>query len=170
MSNYLFRQAKIREANAIWNILQDAVARRKADGSAQWQDGYPNLQVVEKDIDRGAGYVLVDGDFLVGYCAILIDDEPAYQNIQGTWLTDGSFVVFHRVAVSKDYIGMGMAQQLLLHIETFAKEHAIQSLRADTNFDNTAMLRIFEKMNYQYCGEVVFRGSSRKAFEKVLAV
>lgn len=168
MNNYTFRQAQTQEANAIWGILQEAVERRKADGSAQWQDGYPNLQVVEKDISRGAGYVLVDGDHLVAYCAILIDDEPAYQDIDGGWLTDGSFVVFHRVAVSQNYIGMGMAQQLMTHIETFAKKHTINSVRADTNYDNTAMLRIFEKMNYQYCGEVVFRGSARKAFEKLL--
>jgi hypothetical protein len=30
------------------------------------------------------------------------------------------------------------------------------------------MLKIFERMNFSYCGEVYFRGSPRKAFEKVL--
>lgn len=168
MSEYSFRLAKAEEVNAIWEILQEAIDRRKADGSVQWQDGYPNLQVVAKDIERDAGYVLVDGDRLVGYCALFIDDEPAYDDIQGNWLTDGSFVVFHRVAVSKDYVGKGVAQQLLLHIESFARNRKTPSLRADTNFDNAAMLRIFEKLNYKYCGEVVFRGGSRKAFEKVL--
>ncbi|WP_166333607.1 GNAT family N-acetyltransferase [Sphingobacterium chungjuense] len=169
MSEYSFRLAKAEELNAIWDILQEAIDRRKADGSAQWQDGYPNLQVVAKDIERDAGYVLVEEDRLVGYCALFIDDEPAYDDIQGNWLTDGSFVVFHRVAVSKDYVGKGIAQQLLLHIESFARDREIPSLRADTNFDNAAMLRIFEKLNYQYCGEVVFRGGSRKAFEKILS-
>lgn len=169
MSEYSFRLAKAEEVNAIWDILQEAIDRRKADGSAQWQDGYPNLQVVAKDIERDAGYVLVEEDRLVGYCALFIDDEPAYDDIQGNWLTDGSFVVFHRVAVSKDYVGKGIAQQLLLHIESFARDREIPSLRADTNFDNAAMLRIFEKLNYQYCGEVVFRGGSRKAFEKILS-
>lgn len=168
MSEYNFRLAKAEEVNAIWDILQEAIERRKEDGSAQWQDGYPNLQVVAKDMERNAGYVLVDGDHLVGYCALFIDDEPAYNDIQGSWISDGSFVAFHRVAVSKDYIGKGIAQQLLVHIESFARDQGIPSLRADTNFDNAAMLRIFEKLNYQYCGEVVFRGGARKAFEKIL--
>ncbi len=39
----------------------------------------------------------------------------------------------------------------------------------DTNFDNTPMLRILEKLGYTYCGEVYFRGSARRAYEKVLA-
>jgi hypothetical protein len=30
----------------IWIILQQAIARRKADGSNQWQDGYPNPEVI----------------------------------------------------------------------------------------------------------------------------
>jgi hypothetical protein len=28
------------------DILQQAIARRKADGSNQWQDGYPNPEVI----------------------------------------------------------------------------------------------------------------------------
>jgi hypothetical protein len=38
----------------------------------------------------------------------------------------------------------------------------------DTNFDNLPMLNIFEKLGYTYCGEVYFRGSARRAYEKVL--
>jgi hypothetical protein len=30
------------------------------------------------------------------------------------------------------------------------------------------MLRVLEKLGYVYCGEVYFRGSARKAFEKKL--
>jgi hypothetical protein len=29
------------------------------------------------------------------------------------------------------------------------------------------MMAIFEKLGYAYCGEVHFRGSARKAYEKV---
>ena len=30
------------------------------------------------------------------------------------------------------------------------------------------MLRILEKLSYTYCGEIIFGGAPRKAFEKVL--
>lgn len=165
---YTFRKAKPLEWQQVWAIIQYAIARRKADGSNQWQDGYPNPEVLRNDIEKDAGFVLADGEKIAGYCAIMINDEPAYEAIEGKWLTSGNFVVFHRVAVSKDYLGKGLARELLKHIEAFALKNGIYSIKADTNYDNPAMLRIFESMGYIYCGEVYFRGSPRRAYEKVL--
>ena len=166
--DYSFRKANMEDLPKIWEILEGAIQRRKQDGSNQWQDGYPNPTVIRNDIDQGVGYVLSGGEVITAYCALLINDEPAYATIEGRWLTDGDFVVYHRVAVSEKYLGRGLAQQLLKHVEEFALQHHIHSVRADTNFDNPGMLRLFEKLGYQYCGEVTFRGMPRKAFEKVL--
>jgi len=166
--DYSFRKANIEDLPSIWEILEGAIQRRKRDGSEQWQDGYPNPTVIKNDINLGMGYVLSDGEVITAYCAILINDEPAYATIEGKWLTNGDFVVYHRVAVSEKHLGKGVAQQLLKYIEQFARQHNIFSVKADTNFDNPGMLRLFEKLGYRYCGEVSFRGMPRKAFEKVL--
>lgn len=163
-----FRKANKEDIEVIWEILQQAIARRKAEGSKQWQDGYPNPQVIEKDIDSNAGYVLVNDNKVVGYCAIFINDEPAYSNIVGNWLSNGDFVAFHRVAISENYLGKGLAIKMMNFIEEFAENNNIKSIKADTNFDNASMLAIFHKLGYKFCGEVTFRGSSRKAFEKLL--
>ncbi len=165
---YIFRKATLNDLPQIWVILQNAIQRRKEDGSNQWQDGYPNPQIVEKDIEQGAGFVLADGDSIAGYCAILINDEPAYSEIKGKWLTDDDFVVFHRVAISEDHLGKGLSGKMLNYIEDFARNNNINSVKADTNFDNGAMKHVFEKAGYVYCGEVFFRGSSRLAYEKLL--
>ncbi|GAA4280300.1 GNAT family N-acetyltransferase [Gaetbulibacter aestuarii] len=166
--NHHFRKAKRSEIPEIWTIIQQAIARRKADGSNQWQDGYPNPEVLNRDIDRDAGYVLTHNDKIIGYAAVLINDEPEYDNLEGQWLSNGDFVVFHRVAIHDDYLGQGLAKALFLYIEAFALQHEIYSVKADTNFDNQPMLALFEKLGYTYCGEVYFRGSPRKAYEKVL--
>jgi hypothetical protein len=42
MISYNFRKATPPEIPQIWDILQQAIIRRKNDGSNQWQDGYPN--------------------------------------------------------------------------------------------------------------------------------
>jgi len=47
---HFLRKALPSEAEIIWNILQQAIERRRKDGSRQWQDGYPNLEVVKMDI------------------------------------------------------------------------------------------------------------------------
>ena len=166
---YTFKQAEISDLSPVWEILQQAIIRRKDEGSNQWQDGYPNPDVIEKDIEHGSGFVLMDQDVIVGYVAILVNDEPAYENIEGQWLTYGDFVVLHRVALSQDYVGKGLARRILGFVEEYAVKNAIHSVKADTNFDNIAMMKTFEKLGYLYCGEVYFRGSPRRAYEKVLA-
>lgn len=166
--DYQFRQASQDEIPQVWAILQKAILRRKAEGSNQWQDGYPNETIVIQDIKKGVGNVLIMDGNIVGYCAVLINDEPQYDKIVGQWITNCDFMVFHRVAIAEDYLGKGLAKKLLDYIEELARKQKIPSLKADTNFDNAAMLAIFAKLGYTYCGEVYFRGSPRKAFEKVL--
>jgi GNAT superfamily N-acetyltransferase len=168
--NYHFRQARASEVPQIWTIIQQAILRRKNDGSQQWQDGYPNVDVIKQDITKGIGYVLTDNNIVAGYAAILFNDEPAYEQLKGTWLTNGDFAVVHRVAISDDYLGKGLAQKIFLFTEDLAKGNNIFSIKVDTNFDNIPMLKILEKLGYTYCGEVTFRGSFRKAYEKTLAV
>jgi GNAT superfamily N-acetyltransferase len=167
--DYHFRKAAISEIPQIWAILQQAILRRKADGSNQWQDGYPNPEVIQKDLEKGVGFVLTEGETILGYSAVLINDEPEYAKIEGKWLTNDDFVVFHRVAVSEKYLGKGLAKKILGFIEAFAKSNNIYSIKADTNYDNMAMMKTFEALGFTYCGEVYFRGSPRKAYEKVVA-
>ena len=54
----------------IWEILQQAIAQRKADGSSQWQNGYPNESVIEGDIAAGSGYVFLSNKEVIAYIAI----------------------------------------------------------------------------------------------------
>ncbi len=162
------RKATLSELAAIWDILQQAILQRKQDGSKQWQDGYPNEQTVRSDIDNGNAYVLVDNDLIVAYAAIIFDIEPAYTDIKGKWLTNGDYVVVHRVATSSAVKGKGIATHLFKLIEDLCIEQKTYSIRVDTNFDNVPMLKILNKLHYVYCGEVFFRGASRIAYEKVI--
>ena len=166
--HYSFRKAEISEADSIWKLLQEAIIRRKNDGSNQWQDGYPNLNVVKNDIEKGYCFVLVEGEKIIGYVAVIINNKPAYETIKGKWLTNDDFVVIHRVAIDENYLGKGLAKKIINHVEDFALQNNIYSIKADTNFDNFAMMKIFENLNYTLCGEVLLRGAPRKAYEKVL--
>lgn len=167
-TNYQFKKATIADHAFIWEILKAAIERRKTDGSAQWQDGYPNPTVIENDINQGFGFILLENNTIVGYCALIINYEPAYEAIEGKWLSNQDFVVIHRVAIAQEQLGKGLAKKIMTEIENYAMQHHIFSIKADTNFDNLPMLHLFEKLGYSYCGEVYFRGSARKAFEKVL--
>ncbi len=168
MDKYNFRKAEISEISEIWNILRQAIKQKKEAGSNQWQDGYPNEKVIQKDIEKGVGFVLSMKNTITGYCAILINDEPEYAKIKGKWLTNNDFVVFHRIAVSEKYRKKGLGKKIVAQIENFALRNKIYSIKADTNFDNLPMIKIFEDMGYTLCGRVYFNGSERIAYEKII--
>jgi hypothetical protein len=162
------RKADFSEIIPIWEILQQAIEQRKQDGSEQWQNGYPNQQTVYDDITNGYGFVITDNNVIIAYAAIIFGIEPAYNEIKGQWLTKGDYVAVHRVATSNSVKGQGVATKLFKLLEELSIEHNVFSIKVDTNFDNIPMLKILERLNYSYCGEIFFGGASRKAFEKVL--
>ncbi|AYN02735.1 GNAT family N-acetyltransferase [Chryseobacterium sp. 3008163] len=163
-----FRKAEISDKDIIWEIIQQSIERRRIDGSTQWQNGYPNEQTVESDIAKNFGFVFTVNDEIAVYVALIFNDEPAYSTIDGAWLTNGEFVVIHRVAVSERFAGQGLAKKLFDVIEDYVKSQNVHSIKVDTNFDNYAMLKILENKGYIYCGEVLLNSGMRKAFEKVL--
>lgn len=162
------RKAHISEKGLIWGILQDAIEQRKQEGSRQWQDGYPNELSVSNDMENDYAYVLTENEIILAYLAVIFDKEPAYEAIEGKWLSDNDYLVVHRVAVSKHAKGKGIATKLFEQLESLCLQKKVYSIKVDTNFDNIPMLKILDKLGYTYCGEVYFRGGARKAFEKVL--
>lgn len=97
--------------------MQQEIARRKQDGSEQWQDGYPNLQSIQNEVEKGQGFVLTEGETVIGYSAVILNDEPEYAKIKGEWLSNDDFVAGHRVALSENYLGKGLAKKILEYIE-----------------------------------------------------
>lgn len=164
----VLRKADTSDAIRIWKILQQAIEQRKQDGSDQWQNGYPNEQTVQNDIAEGIGYVLIENDQIIAYAAIIFGIEPAYTEIKGKWLSNDDYVVVHRVATSNEVKGRGIATQLFRMIEDLAIREKVFSIRVDTNFDNIPMLKILDRLDYTYCGEIFFNGASRKAYEKTI--
>lgn len=166
--HFTLRKALPGDLDEIWKILQFAIESRRKDGSQQWQNGYPNEQTAKDDIETGHGYVFTENGKIATYSALIKNNEPAYDTIEGAWLSDGDFLVVHRVAVSEDFSGRGIIQKLFLAFEDFARENDIPSIKVDTNFDNGAMLHILQKLNYTYCGKVWLAGGERVAYEKLI--
>lgn len=145
ISEIKFRKATQDDPDKIWKILQQAIERRRLDSSQQWQNGYPNPETVNSDIEKQIGYVLVENDNVVAYSAVILNDEPAYGNIEGKWFSEGDFNVVHRLAVSDEVAGKGYATEIFRRIEDLSRQNGIFSVKVDTNFDNATMLHILKK-------------------------
>ena len=105
---------------------------------------------------------------VVAYGAVVFDGEPAYDAIEGAWLTDGDYVVLHRMAVADGEKGRGVATEFMRRVEAMACGRGTGSMRVDTNFDNRYMLRLLGRLGFVYCGKVRYRSGERLAFEKTL--
>lgn len=105
---------------------------------------------------------------VVAYGAVVFDGEPAYEAIEGAWLTDGDYVVLHRMAVADGEKGRGVATEFMRCVEAMACGRGTDSMRVDTNFDNRYMLRMLGRLGFVYCGKVRYRSGERLAFEKTL--
>ena len=105
---------------------------------------------------------------VVAYGAVVFDGEPAYDAIEGAWLTDGDYVVLHRMAVTDGEKGRGVATEFMRCVEAMACGRGTDSMRVDTNFDNRYMLRMLGRLGFVYCGKVRYRSGERLAFEKTL--
>ena len=102
---------------------------------------------------------------------VVVADEAhrsQYDFIDGDWLTTGDYYVIHRFATLPKYQREGFARIFINKVNSLCEVEKVPSIKVDTNFDNGAMLHILNKLGYTYCGEVYFRGSARKAFEKLL--
>ena len=105
---------------------------------------------------------------VVAVGAVVFDGEPAYDAIEGAWLTDGDYVVLHRMAVTDGEKGRGVATEFMRRVEAMACGRGTGSMRVDTNFDNRYMLRMLGRLGFVYCGKVRYRSGERLAFEKTL--
>jgi len=169
MNNLIeFRQAKKSELHDIWEIIQFAIEQRKLDGSTQWQNGYPNIEIIREDLQKSKGFVLTKNKHIALYVSLSVNDEEEYEKINGKWLSYRDYLVFHRIAIHPNFYKQGMAHIAFSEIETYALHHQLPSIKVDTNFDNLVMIHLLDKHGYTYCGEVSMRGEARRAYEKLL--
>lgn len=164
----LFRKAGLADVPAISAILKQAVARMLAEGKCQWNENYPNATHVCTDIENGVGHVLESEGQVVGYGAVVFTGEPAYDHLKGRWLTDGRYVVVHRLAVNREAKEKGLGRAFMQTVEDYAKTKKVPSFRVDTNFDNDAMLTLLHRLGFTHCGEIRYESGPRLAFEKKL--
>lgn len=166
MERYIFREARLTDVPEIGRIFDDAVARMLSEGKRQWDEKYPTEIHALADMNSHNGYVLELDGRVVAYGAVIFTGEPAYDDLDGEWLTDEPYVVVHRMAVAQYAQRQGIARRFLEAVERFAVGRGIGSFRVDTNFDNDRMLRLLETFGFEYCGKINYESGERMAFEK----
>ena len=158
---------------AIIELISHARAAMARLGIDQWQDGYPEPEILAADIAQGIGLVFeVDGR-LAGYMVQLTDPEPIYDQLDGAWRVEGKpYLTVHRMAIDDGYRGTGLSVHMFSHAEARARCEGLASLRADTHTGNIAMRKLLDKCGFCCVGDVSYPVTAgdpiRVAYEKPL--
>ena len=168
----VFIQATIEHLDAMCHITQQAKTQLKNMGLDQWQKGYPSKEIWESDIANGSAWLAVEGSSVLGVFAFQTTPDVSYGVIDGTWLTDTAYASMHRVCVSDDCKGKGVAGAMFSYGFSMAKELGFRSMRIDTHEGNIPMQKALTKAGFLPCGKIKLvggceDGDERIAFEKV---
>ncbi len=167
-----FRRAEARDMDEIMRVVHEAQAFMRTLEIDQWQDGYPEPEILLADIAIGQLYVFAEDERVHAVAALSLEPEPVYGEIEDAWQGKGPYLTIHRMATDDAARGRGLAARMLGQAERIAAEHGCGAVRVDTHTGNAAMRRFLEKHGFVYRGIVhyyVKKGDPvRVAYEKLM--
>ena len=169
-----FIRATYNHLEEICRITQQAKTQLKNMGLDQWQKGYPSKEVWESDIAAGSAWLAVEENSVLGVFAFQTTPDVSYSVIDGAWLADIPYASMHRLCVSDESKGKGVAGAMFEHGFKMAQDLGFGSMRIDTHPDNIPMKRALQKAGFLPCGTIKLvggceDGDPRIAFEKLLS-
>lgn len=148
-------KGKTDEVDVIFKLLQACAKDMREKGIMQWNEHYPLIENVVKDIENEALYTVhIDG----GIAGVIVFDDqqsPEYQEVSWT-LNEGKVGVVHRLAVDPTYQGKGIARKLMDFIENMASQNGYKTIRLDAYSLNPRTLRFYQNRGYTKCGQIFF--------------
>jgi len=159
------RLASEEDLNAVTQLLYDCIAEMRRTGIEQWDEVYPNREVLLADIRDSAMYVAEDERRLV---ATLVLNEFQNEEWAGArWTVTGvPVLVVHRVMVDPRDQGNGIARALMQYAEQWARTHGYGAIRLDAFSANPRALRLYHRLGYRDAGLVMLRKGLFHCFEK----
>ena len=149
------RTAHSDETDEIMELIAKCVLVMQEGGSDQWDDSYPNREVIRGDIERGTLFTAVEDGQIAGIIVLDENQAPEYESIHWT-LHTGPHLIMHRLAVHPEIQGKGIARKLIAFAENMADLKGYQSIRLDTYAKNTKALELYTRLGYERRGEVHF--------------
>jgi GNAT superfamily N-acetyltransferase len=154
---------------AVAGLLSACMRTMRNNGIDQWDDIYPNEEVVTRDVNDLSLYVLEENDLYIGAVSLNQEQDVAYQQVN--WLGGEPVLVVHRLCIDPNYQGAGLGSRLMDFAEEHAKRNAYASIRLDAYTGNPAAFKLYERRGYRKAGQVYFprRTLPFFCFEKILA-
>ncbi|WP_136796340.1 MULTISPECIES: GNAT family N-acetyltransferase [Desulfosediminicola] len=158
------RPAKLFDYPVIEAIVQDAIQHMRAHNIDQWDEIYPDREILETDIRQQEMYVTSRHGTICGFITINRQEAPEYSEV--AWRNSGRVLVIHRLTVSPNCQSRGFATKLMHHAEAMAAKNGYDTIRLDAFANNPRALILYERLGYHRAGMVKFRKGRFYCYEK----
>ena len=154
------RTATHADLDGVYSIYARARRFMRENGNPdQWGDVYPSKELIISDLEEGRLHVLVDENgALAAAFSLFLDGDSDYDEINGAWLNELSYIAVHRVASAGTH--KGVFAQILDFCLGFSS-----NIKIDTHFDNHIMQSILKKHGFIPCGTIRVDGMDFLAFQ-----
>ena len=151
----LIQPAELGDAPSVMEILTLCIRDMRINGVDQWDETYPNLQIIEDDARSRSLFVAREDDMCVG-SVCLNDVQPAeYRSVP--WRhTGGRALIVHRLCVLPERQRRGVGRRLMEFAGDYAREHGFACIRLEVYVGAQRALALYERLGYQRAGQVRF--------------
>ena len=165
----IIRKAKKNELDDIMQVYKSCVSGMIALGIDQWDESYPNREIIEQDLEIGDYYVgLINNEIVAG---IKIDSvqDPTYLTIDWADKTN-NFMVVHRLCSKTKVWGNGIGRKMMSFAENLALKKGHFSIRLDTYINNPKAIAFYKSIGYKQLGHIHLKADKDiyYCFEKIL--
>jgi ribosomal protein S18 acetylase RimI-like enzyme len=161
----LLRKANLEDLNNVINIYKNAIEVMEDNGIHQWDNIYPNEEILNEDILSNHMFLCELENQIASVFVLNQDCDEEYTN--GTWqYKEASFFVIHRLCVNPVFQGKGIGTRTMLLIEKFLRNKNIETIRLDAYSLNPIALKMYEQLGYKRVGEANWRKGLFYLYEK----
>ncbi|WP_125590000.1 GNAT family N-acetyltransferase [Companilactobacillus jidongensis] len=173
MSNIYLRQAHSDDFERVAEIISGAKKTLFDRGVNQWQQGYPDEEILRRDIEEGINYVLMLDGIIVGTAALQQGYDRDYQKISdGRWSEDSevTYSIIHRIAVEAGHQSKMLYIALIQQLMTMSYHLGYHDVRIDTHPDNLVMQHVITDSGFVEKGIITLDADDgvRKAYQILL--
>ena len=141
----IIRKANKVDLENIMKMYKSCVKGMITNGIDQWDDTYPNTEIISQDLEVMTYYVAeIEGEIIGG---INIDQNQDETYLAIDWKDkSNSFLVVHRLGVKEENWGEEMGKRLMNFVEDLVVEKNLKSIRLDTYSGNPKAMEFYKQL------------------------
>lgn len=146
-------------------LISACIQHMESEGIHQWDNVYPNSDLIAADIANSTLYVATIDRECCGIIVLNDNQSPEYNSVD--WSYEGNrILVVHRLTVLPHWQRKGVASSLMDFAERFADENGYEAIRLDAFTGNPGAVALYERRGYRKAGVVRFRKGLFYCFER----